>query len=83
MMFEMIAGYRPFRAESLDGLLALHVSAPTPALPIAHALVQPVIESLMAKKSHQRYPSARALLDDLVRRRLTQPEAEAAGKVGN
>jgi serine/threonine-protein kinase PpkA len=79
MMFEMLAGYRPFRAETLDALLALHVSAPTPALPPASSALQPVIEKLTAKVPGARYASARALLDDLALRQLgstvTQPAA--------
>jgi serine/threonine protein kinase len=65
MMFEMLTGDRPFRAESLDLLLARHVSAPTPSLPAEHASLQPVVDRLMAKKPQERYPGARALLDDL------------------
>jgi serine/threonine protein kinase len=65
MMFEMLAGHRPFRAESLDVLLARHLSAPTPALPAPHAALQPVIERLMAKQPQDRYPSAQALLEAL------------------
>ena len=65
MMFEMLAGERPFRAESLDILLARHLSAPTPSLPAAHAALQPMVERLMEKKAADRYASARALLDAL------------------
>jgi class 3 adenylate cyclase len=65
MMFEMLTGDRPFRAESLDLLLARHVSAPTPSLPAEHAGLQPVVDRLMAKKPQERYPGARALLEDL------------------
>ena len=61
MMFEMLAGERPFRAESRDLLLARHLSAPTPLLPPAHAALQRIIEKLMAKKPEDRYASARAL----------------------
>jgi class 3 adenylate cyclase len=68
MTFEMLAGERPFRAESLDVLLARHLSAPTPLLPPAHAALQPVVERLMAKRPADRYASARELLDDLARR---------------
>ncbi|GAB2591718.1 hypothetical protein GCM10027034_25450 [Ramlibacter solisilvae] len=78
MLFEMLAGQRPFRAESLHELLALHVSAPTPALPAAHAAVQPVIDKLMAKLQGQRYASARALLDDLALRQLDRGAAQPA-----
>ena len=72
MMFEMLAGERPFRAESLEALLAQHVSAPPPALPAAHAALQPIIERLMAKKPADRYASARALLDDFEGRSLSR-----------
>jgi hypothetical protein len=65
MMFEMLAGERPFRAESLDLLLARHVTAPTPLLPQAHAALQPVVDRLMAKRPEDRYESAQALLADL------------------
>ena len=70
MMFEMLTGERPFRAESLEALLAQHVSSPPPALPPAHAALQPVVERLLAKKPEDRYPSARALSDDLEQRSL-------------
>jgi len=65
MMYEMLTGSRPFRAESLDVLLARHLSAPTPGLPAAQAELQPVVDRLMAKKPADRYPSALALLEDL------------------
>jgi class 3 adenylate cyclase len=78
MMFEMLAGERPFRAESLDVLLARHVFAPTPSLPEAHAALQPVIERLMAKRPADRYASARALLDDFAQQVLVHPSAAPA-----
>jgi serine/threonine protein kinase len=65
MMFEMLTGERPFRAESLDVLLARHLSAPTPGLPPEHAALQRVVDRLTAKKPEARYSDARALLDDL------------------
>jgi len=69
MLFEMLAGQRPFRAESLDVLLARHLTAPTPRLPEEHAALQPIVERLMAKKPQERYPTAEALLADLQRHR--------------
>ncbi|WP_141396320.1 hypothetical protein [Polaromonas sp. AET17H-212] len=36
MLFEMLAGRRPFIAESLELLLARHLRADTPMLPAAH-----------------------------------------------
>ncbi|MRD47609.1 protein kinase [Caenimonas koreensis DSM 17982] len=65
MMFEMLAGARPYKAETLESLLAQHISAPTPLLPAPHEALQPIVERLMCKKPAERYPSAQALLDDL------------------
>jgi serine/threonine protein kinase len=65
MMFEMLTGQRPFVAESLDVLLARHLSAPTPRLPKDLAGVQGIVDRLMAKQPEERYPSARSFLDDL------------------
>jgi serine/threonine protein kinase len=77
MMYEMLAGERPFRAESLDLLLAHHLSAPTPRLPVGQSLLQPVVDRLMAKSPADRYPSAHALIDDLrdrvLNRTVVQP----------
>jgi serine/threonine-protein kinase PpkA len=78
MMFEMLAGQRPFVAESLDILLARHLSAPTPPLPAAHKALQPVVEKLMAKQPQERYASARALLDDFARLALGRTAAGPA-----
>jgi serine/threonine protein kinase len=65
MLFEMLTGSRPFQAESLSLLLAHHVSAPVPRLPLEHEGLQPVLDQLMAKQPGQRYASAALLLRDL------------------
>lgn len=70
MLYEMLTGNRPFQGDSLDILLARHLTAPTPSLPMEYEGLQPVLEKLMAKQPEERYPSARALLDDLAQRPL-------------
>lgn len=65
MMFEMLAGKRPFIAESLELLLAKHINAETPALPASCARLQPVVNKLMQKNPAARYASAAELLADL------------------
>ena len=67
MMFEMLVGQRPFSAETLDLLLARHLTAPVPPLPPEHASLQAVVEKMMAKQAGDRYPTARALLEALDR----------------
>ena len=65
MFFEMLAGRRPYVAESLELLLAKHLHADTPPLPAGHAALQPIVNRLMAKDPAARYASADALLLDL------------------
>jgi serine/threonine-protein kinase PpkA len=60
--FELLAGRRPYMADSLEALLALHRDAPTPALPAEHARLQPIVDRLMAKQTQDRPESAQALL---------------------
>jgi len=75
MLYEMLTGDRPYRADSLDLLLARHLTAPTPVLPAEHEALQPVLARLMAKLPQDRYPSAAALLEDLRTRSLLKTVA--------
>jgi serine/threonine-protein kinase PpkA len=79
MLYEMLVGSRPYSAESLDLLLARHLTAPLPQLPAEHQGLQPVLDKLMAKQPGDRFPSARALLDELAQGPLlrTLPGAAA------
>lgn len=65
MLYEMLTGSRPFQADSLTLLLAHHVSAPVPRLPLEHEGLQDILDRLMAKQPEQRYASAASLLHDL------------------
>ena len=65
LAFELLTGRKPYHASSAQELLRMHVQEPVPLLPPEHAQLQAVMESLMAKDREQRYPSARAMLDDL------------------
>ncbi|MBE7366102.1 protein kinase domain-containing protein [Ramlibacter pallidus] len=68
MLYEMLTGSRPYSGETLDLLLARHLTAPVPQLPQEFAGLQPVLDKLMAKRPADRYASAReflAALDEL------------------
>ena len=65
LAFELLTGRKPYHASSAQELLHLHVHGPVPLLPPEHRHLQAVMESMMAKDRDQRYPSAKALLDDL------------------
>ncbi len=75
MLYEMLTGSRPYQADSVDLLPGLHLNAPVPQLPAEHEDLQPVLEKLMAKRVEDRYPTARALLDDLLDRPLSSTHA--------
>ena len=65
VMFELLSGQRPFQADTLLAVLALHAHEPTPMLPTKHAVLQPIVDKLMAKDPSLRYTSAEELLRDL------------------
>lgn len=62
ILFELLAGRKPFRAESAAALVYQHVHAPVPALPPELQELQPLIERLMAKQCTQRPRSAAELV---------------------
>lgn len=70
MFYEMLTGNRPFTGETLDLLLAQHLNAPPPSLPPDLFGLQHLLDRMLAKDPRDRYPSARALLDDLGRPEL-------------
>jgi eukaryotic-like serine/threonine-protein kinase len=68
LLFELLAGRRPFEADSHEGYLGAHLTQPVPSLeklrpglPAAAAL-QAVIEKAMAKKPSARFKDAGAML---------------------
>jgi class 3 adenylate cyclase len=70
LAYELLTGRRPYQADTAQAMLDLHINALVPHLPAPHKVLQPVLNRLMAKDREQRYPSARALLDDLEQRGL-------------
>src|SRR6266540_4319493 len=60
---EMLTRQRPFEAESVSGLIALHVSAPRPKLPDAFAEYQGLLEQMIAVDPRDRSKSADELLE--------------------
>ena len=77
LLFELLAGRRPFVADSPEGYLGAHLTAPVPSLAqlrprLAHAsLFQAVVEQAMAKKPAERFKDAYTMLlalEDVVAR---------------
>jgi len=57
LLFELLTGKRPYRADTLMELLSLHAKAPPPALPAGLEALNPILDRLMAKQPSARYPS--------------------------
>jgi serine/threonine-protein kinase len=78
LLFELLAGRRPFVADTAEGYLAAHLTAPVPSLAklrpkLGHASLsfQAVVERAMAKKPAERFENAFEMLvalDDVVAR---------------
>ncbi len=62
---EMLTGQRPFEAESVSGLIALHVSAPRPKLPEPLAEYQGILDRMIAVDPAKRYKSAEELIEGI------------------
>jgi eukaryotic-like serine/threonine-protein kinase len=68
LLFELLAGQRPFNADSYEGYMGAHLTQPVPSLEKfrpGHAsvpLLQPVVEKAMAKKPAARFKDAGAML---------------------
>ncbi len=84
VLFEMVAGVRPFTADDTMALLGMHRGAPIPrladmmetAVPLPDGL-QGIVDTAMAKSPDDRYQSAIALteaIDEIVGPRLTGRE---------
>lgn len=60
ILYEMLTGTKPFRAENPMAIVYKHRKEPLPQLPPQFAAVQPVLERLLAKTPAERFPDAAA-----------------------
>ena len=58
VLYELCTGKRPYEATTVMELLVMHVKSPPPTLPPQAAVLQPVIDRLMAKKPADRFGDA-------------------------
>ncbi len=85
--FELLAGVRPYEADSKVALLGMHVTAPIPTIaskaPGVHLTpaIEPMIRELLAKEMVDRTASSQALIDhiDGALRELGSPLAPVSG----
>ncbi|MFM9967345.1 MAG: protein kinase domain-containing protein [Burkholderiales bacterium] len=63
IFYEMLAGKKPFDAPVISELIAQHLRAPIPRLPVALAEFQPMVDRMLAKNPAHRFADASQLLD--------------------
>jgi len=90
ILYEMLAGTPPFRADSIMGTLELVKSQPPPPLrthlPKVDADLETIVLKCLEKRPHDRYRSANALVEDLKawldHRPITARPPGPAGRLG-
>jgi eukaryotic-like serine/threonine-protein kinase len=65
IVFEMLSGHKPYRAENPMAIVYKHRKEPLPQLPAQFAAVQPVLERLLAKTPAERFDNAHQAADAL------------------
>ncbi len=74
LFHELLTGKLPFGGETVQEILAQHLRARAPRLPLQFARYQPLIDSLLAKLPPDRPGSAAAFLEALASASATPPE---------
>jgi tRNA A-37 threonylcarbamoyl transferase component Bud32/DNA-binding NarL/FixJ family response regulator len=79
ILYEMLARAKPFTAENPMAIIYKHRKSPIPQLPERVAVLQPLLDRLLAKKIEDRLPSAAAAVEALeeAARALKLPELAA------
>jgi serine/threonine-protein kinase PpkA len=62
VLYEMLAGERPYRGDSPIEVMLAHLAEPVPQLSGVNRPYQDLLDRMMAKKAEQRFASAQALL---------------------
>lgn len=70
IFYEMLTGTRPFRGNSVVAILQSHRNDPIPLLPAELARFQRLIDGLLAKSPHERFPSGVTALGELSRMKV-------------
>ena len=63
ILFEMLAGHKPYLGESQIEVIFGHLNQPIPSLPEKHRHYQALVEKMMAKSADERFSSAQEMLE--------------------
>lgn len=78
VLYEMLTGEKPYQAESYVGVVMKHLHDPIPQLSGAAAVVQPLLERMMAKSARERVADGAEVIGWLDRLAPAVPGREAA-----
>ena len=81
VIWEALAGKPPFDADDPFQVAIKHISEPVPALPLALAVMQPILGRCLAKQPEQRFANAAELLiaiEQLIAARAASGQTSAA-----
>ena len=65
VLYEMLTGYLPFKADNPLAIMLKHLHDPIPKLPKEYVYFQPILNKLLAKKIEDRYKNTTELLEVL------------------
>lgn len=65
VLFEILTGDKPFKAQDAFSMAYMHVNNPVPQLPEERNCYQPLIDGLLAKEPQDRFQSAEQLLSSV------------------
>jgi serine/threonine protein kinase len=77
ILYEMLAGEKPFTDASPMAIIYKHRHHPVPSLPPAMAQWQEIIDTLLAKRPEDRYPTA-SQAENVLREAAGRARAAAA-----
>lgn len=66
VLYEMLAGNKPFKAASTGAIIHKHMTAEIPPLPEMYAYLQPILDKVLAKNKEERYTDMQAFSEALM-----------------
>jgi serine/threonine protein kinase len=78
VLFECLAGHKPYQAGDAYAVALMHVTEPVPKLPERLAWLQPLIEGLMAKQPDQRFATGDEFIAACDRLLAANPQMDSA-----
>jgi serine/threonine protein kinase len=78
VLFECLAGHKPYQAGDAYAVALMHVTEPVPKLPEKLAWLQPLIDGMMAKQPDQRFATGDEFIAACDRLLAANPQMDAA-----